>query len=148
MAAIIAPGPDCWTRAAENRARWRGPLEFKKNAKSVKLHGWEACIIDIAAARLCPGWVETPFYVGLHELPDEKRNTVENRLLNSSSGPDTSVFDPCTNVMFIHKLICRLMNSDYAMTTSTGAELPIGKLGRTLSCGQTRSRVAAVRNTS
>ncbi|KAH7960513.1 hypothetical protein HPB49_020807 [Dermacentor silvarum] len=103
---------------------------FMNNAVSVELHGWEACIVDFAASRLCLGGGEMPVYVGLHELPDGKRNAVGDRLvlIDRTVRPDASLFHPYTNVIFLHDLVRGLLHThepmfaNYAMSSWTDAE--------------------------
>ncbi|XP_072140429.1 uncharacterized protein [Dermacentor andersoni] len=70
-----------------------------------------------------------PFYVGLHELPDDKRKAVGDRLalIDKVIRPDASRFEPYTNVIFLHDLVHGLLEKHkqifaYGMSSWTSAE--------------------------
>ncbi|KAH7974927.1 hypothetical protein HPB49_021520 [Dermacentor silvarum] len=102
---------------------------FMNTILFVELHGWEACIVDFAASRLYSGGGEMPVYVGLHELPDEKRNAVGDSLalIDRIVRPDASRFQPYTNVILLHDLVHGLLRTHeqifaYGMSSWTNAE--------------------------
>ncbi|XP_065305807.1 uncharacterized protein [Dermacentor albipictus] len=92
---------------------------FMNTVLFVKLHGWEACIVDFASSRLCPGGGEMPVFVGLHELPDDKRKSVGDglALIDKIVRPDASRFEPYTNVIFLHDLVHGLLEKHKQILT-------------------------------
>ncbi|KAL1469615.1 hypothetical protein MTO96_024910 [Rhipicephalus appendiculatus] len=99
----LTPGHVLLKPARRRVAHYR----LMNNALSIELHGWEACVVDFAASRMTPGEGGMPIYIGLHELPDDKRSALGKRLdlVKQIVRPNASRFSPYTNVIFLHDLV-------------------------------------------